>query len=124
MQAIKLVAILAVASAEVYAEGATRRLVISIPDRKVALIEDGRVVKVYPVAVGKAEHAQPSRQFSYREPGPTSHLVSAGQSGWAWTGQSPRHALDGLGLQRLRDSRNKHAALDRQSCVAWLHPHA
>jgi hypothetical protein len=32
----KLLAILAAASLEIYAEGATRRLVISIPDRKVA----------------------------------------------------------------------------------------
>jgi lipoprotein-anchoring transpeptidase ErfK/SrfK len=63
MQAIKLVAILAAASAEVYAEGATRRLVISIPDRKVALIEDGQVVKVYPVAVGKASSPSPRGSF-------------------------------------------------------------
>ena len=63
MQAIKLVAILAAASAEVYAEGATRRLVISIPDRKVALIKDGQVVKVYPVAVGKANTPSPHGSF-------------------------------------------------------------
>lgn len=29
-----------------------RRIVVSIPDRKLALVEDGRVVKVYRVAVG------------------------------------------------------------------------
>ena len=63
MQALKLVAILAAASAEVYAEGATRRLVISIPDRKVALVEDGRVVKVYPVAVGKPTTPSPRGVF-------------------------------------------------------------
>ena len=63
MQAIKLVAILAAASVEVYAEGSTRRLVISIPDRKIALIEDGRVVKVYPVAVGKAGTPSPHGSF-------------------------------------------------------------
>ena len=63
MQAMKLVAILAAASAEVYAEGAARRLVISIPDRKIALIEDGRVVKVYPVAVGKAGTPSPRGSF-------------------------------------------------------------
>jgi len=63
MQSMKLVAILAAASAEVYAEGATRRLVISIPDRKIALVEDGRVVKVYPVAVGKASTPSPRGSF-------------------------------------------------------------
>ena len=63
MQAIKLVAILAAAATEVLAEGATRRLVISIPDRKVALIEDGRVVKVYPVAVGKPGTPSPRGSF-------------------------------------------------------------
>jgi lipoprotein-anchoring transpeptidase ErfK/SrfK len=31
---------------------AVRRIVVSIPDRKLALVEDGRVVKVYRVAVG------------------------------------------------------------------------
>lgn len=63
MQAIKLVAILAAATTEVFAEGATRRLVISIPDRKIALIEDGRVVKVYPVAVGKQRTPSPAGSF-------------------------------------------------------------
>jgi lipoprotein-anchoring transpeptidase ErfK/SrfK len=63
MQAIKLVAILAAAATEVMAEGATRRLVISIPDRKIALIEDGRVVKVYPVAVGKLGTPSPRGSF-------------------------------------------------------------
>jgi lipoprotein-anchoring transpeptidase ErfK/SrfK len=63
MQAIKLVAILAAAATEVMAEGATRRLVISIPDRKVALIEDGRVLKVYPVAVGKPSTPSPKGSF-------------------------------------------------------------
>ena len=63
MQALRLMAILAAASAEVYAAGATRRLVISIPDRKIALVEDGRVVKVYPVAVGKASTPSPRGTF-------------------------------------------------------------
>jgi L,D-transpeptidase ErfK/SrfK len=63
MQALKLMAILAAASAEVYAAGATRRLVISIPDRKIALVEDGRVLKVYPVAVGKASTPSPRGTF-------------------------------------------------------------
>ena len=63
MQAIKLLAILAAASAEVFAEGGTRRLVISIPDRKIALLEDGRVVRVYGIAVGKKRTPSPNGNF-------------------------------------------------------------
>jgi len=64
MQAIKLLAILAAASAEVFAEGGTRRLVISIPDRKIALFEDGHVVKVYGIAVGKRATPSPNGKFN------------------------------------------------------------
>jgi lipoprotein-anchoring transpeptidase ErfK/SrfK len=63
MQAIRLLAILAAAASEVLAEGATRRLIISIPDRKIALLEDGRVVKVYPIAVGKQSTPSPNGSF-------------------------------------------------------------
>jgi lipoprotein-anchoring transpeptidase ErfK/SrfK len=44
-----------------------RRIVISIPDRKLALIEDGKVVKVYPVAVGAPATPSPSGEFRVRE---------------------------------------------------------
>src|SRR5262249_50702387 len=37
-----------------------RQIVISIPDRQLALIEDGELVKVYPVAVGASETPSPS----------------------------------------------------------------
>jgi lipoprotein-anchoring transpeptidase ErfK/SrfK len=67
MQAIKLLAILVAATSEVFAEGPARRIVVSIPDRKIALFEDGRVVKVYSIAVGK--HSTPSPRGSF-------HIVS------------------------------------------------
>jgi len=41
-----------------------RRIVVSIPDRKLALIEDGRVVKVYPTAVGRPISPTPQRHFT------------------------------------------------------------
>jgi|SRR5579871_3774352 len=63
MQAVRLIAILAAASTEVFAESGTRRLVVSIPDRKLALIEDGRVVKIYRIAVGKTTTPSPSGSF-------------------------------------------------------------
>jgi lipoprotein-anchoring transpeptidase ErfK/SrfK len=41
----------------------TRRIVVSIPDRKLALLEDGRVVKIYDVAVGAQVSPSPSGEF-------------------------------------------------------------
>lgn len=41
-----------------------RQIVVSIPDRKLALIEDGEVVKVYPVAVGKNTTPSPEGTFT------------------------------------------------------------
>jgi lipoprotein-anchoring transpeptidase ErfK/SrfK len=64
MQAIRLLAVLAAATTEVFAEGGTRRIVVSLPDRKIALFQDGRAVKVYPIAVGK--HSTPSPSGSFR----------------------------------------------------------
>ncbi len=42
----------------------TRQLVISIPDRELALLEDGELVKVYPVAVGASETPSPEGDFT------------------------------------------------------------
>lgn len=42
---------------------AERRIVVSIPDRKLALLENGRVVKVYSVAVGAPESPSPVGEF-------------------------------------------------------------
>ena len=41
-----------------------RRVVVSIPDRKLAVLDKGRVVKVYPVAVGAAGSPSPSGEFT------------------------------------------------------------
>jgi len=41
----------------------TRRIVVSIPDRILALLEDGRVVKIYDVAVGAQVSPSPSGEF-------------------------------------------------------------
>jgi len=40
-----------------------RRIVVSIPDRKLALIENNRVVKIYDVAVGAAVSPSPRGEF-------------------------------------------------------------
>jgi lipoprotein-anchoring transpeptidase ErfK/SrfK len=40
-----------------------RTVIVSIPDRKLALVEGGRTVRVYPVAVGAAESPSPEGEF-------------------------------------------------------------
>jgi lipoprotein-anchoring transpeptidase ErfK/SrfK len=40
-----------------------RQILVSLPDRKLALIEDGEVKKVYPVAIGKVTTPSPSGSF-------------------------------------------------------------
>ncbi len=41
-----------------------RTIVVSLEDRKLALVEDGKVVKVYPVAVGKPSTPSPEGSFT------------------------------------------------------------
>lgn len=45
-------------------QASTRLIVISIPDRQLALIIDGEVVKVYPIAVGKESTPSPEGEFT------------------------------------------------------------
>jgi L,D-transpeptidase catalytic domain len=40
-----------------------RRIVVSIPDRKLALVENGRVVRIFRVAVGAPESPSPTGEF-------------------------------------------------------------
>ena len=55
--------------------GTTRQIVISLEDRKLALVENGQVVKVYPVAVGKPSSPSPVGTFTIarRVANPTYH---------------------------------------------------
>jgi lipoprotein-anchoring transpeptidase ErfK/SrfK len=62
----KWLAVLFVAAGEALAQETrltARRIVISIPDRELALMEDGRVVKIFPVAVGAAATPSPLGSF-------------------------------------------------------------
>ena len=43
--------------------GRKRLVLVSIPDRKLALLEEGKVVKVYRVAVGSSSSPSPSGEF-------------------------------------------------------------
>src|SRR3979490_1024549 len=54
-------------------EESKRRIVISIADRKLAVVEDGRVIKIYPTAVGANATPSPTGVFKIanRVPNPT-----------------------------------------------------
>jgi lipoprotein-anchoring transpeptidase ErfK/SrfK len=72
MQTIKFFAILMAASTEMLAENApSRRLIVNIAARQIVLVEDGKVVKTYPVAVGKHSTPSPSGSFHI-----ASHVVN------------------------------------------------
>jgi len=73
-----LAALLLVGAAETMAQGrraqsgkpvaetnpqSERRIIVSIPDRKLALVENGRVVKIYPVAAGAFDSPSPTGEF-------------------------------------------------------------
>jgi lipoprotein-anchoring transpeptidase ErfK/SrfK len=51
------------APAESSASPARRQIVISIADRKLALLEDGKVLKTYPIAVGARHTPSPDGDF-------------------------------------------------------------
>ena len=99
MHIVKMAAILITSSVEAFSQESGRRLIISIPDRKIVLIEDGRVTKVYPVAVGKPSTPSPAGTFQIvsRIPHPTwygqGQIVPPGPAnplGTRWIGLSQR----------------------------------
>lgn len=58
-----VVGTLLVLAASAKAQETSRQIIVSIPDRKLALIEDGEVTKIYPVAVGKVTTPSPDGEF-------------------------------------------------------------
>ena len=74
-----------------------RRIVVSIPDRQLALLEDGRLVKLYSVAVGAPESPSPSGEFQiaqrlenpgYYKPGVVIAPGAGNPLGTRWIGLS------------------------------------
>ena len=98
------------------AEAEDRRIVVSIPDCKLALIENGQVVKVYDTAVGAAVSPSPTGTFQIvtRIPHPTYYhpgkVVGPGTNnplGPRWIGLS----LKGFGIHGTNAPRSiGHAA--------------
>ena len=92
-------------------EQPARRIVISIPDRKLALVEGERVVKVYPVAVGAAANPSPAGEFKIanRTPQPAYYapgtIIPPGKDnplGTRWLGLTQR----GLGIHGTNQPRS------------------
>src|SRR6266536_1755838 len=84
-------------STERRVQNANRRIIVSIPARKLALIEDGRIVKVYPTAVGKEKSPSPTGTFriitripnpTYYRPGAVIRPGAANPVGTRWRGLS------------------------------------
>ena len=63
----KLTSVMIIATAEAFAQEnqarAQRRILVSIPDRKLAVMEAGRVVKIFSTAVGAPKTPSPSGSF-------------------------------------------------------------
>jgi lipoprotein-anchoring transpeptidase ErfK/SrfK len=93
------------------AQTETKRLiVVSIPDRKLALIEDGEVKKIYPVAVGKTTTPSPAGEFeivnrvdnpTYYHPGTVIGPGAANPLGTRWIGLNQKgYGIHGTNVPR------------------------
>jgi lipoprotein-anchoring transpeptidase ErfK/SrfK len=76
-----------------------RQIIVSIPDRKLALLEDGDVVKVYDVAVGATKSPSPTGDFTivnrlenptYYRPGVMIEPGASNPLGTRWMGLSQK----------------------------------
>lgn len=63
---LSMKAVAQTAATEMEAPKPTRMILVSIPDRKLALIDDGKVMKVFPVAVGKDSSPSPEGTFTIK----------------------------------------------------------
>jgi lipoprotein-anchoring transpeptidase ErfK/SrfK len=87
----------------------TRQIIISIPDRRLALLEDGQLVKVYLVAVGRRETPSPDGEFTiinhavdptYRHEGKEVRPGKSNPLGTRWMGLSARgYGIHGTNVQ-------------------------
>jgi L,D-transpeptidase ErfK/SrfK len=109
-QPLAMTILMMVAAGAAAAEGGERRVVVSLADRKVALVEDGVVVKVYPIAVGKPRTPSPTGEFRIvnRIPRPTYYapgvVIRPGPSnplGTRWIGLDRKgYGLHGTNVPR------------------------
>jgi hypothetical protein len=111
-QAPKWMAILLLAGAHALAQEhrTARRIVVSIPDRKLVLLEGDRVLRIYDIAVGRSSSPSPEGEFQVvtRIPHPTWYhagkVVPPGKSnplGTRWLGLSIKgYGIHGTNVPR------------------------
>ena len=63
-----LTSVMLMAAAEAFAQDkaaaqSARKIIVSIPDRKLAVMESGKVIKIFPTAVGAPKSPSPSGSF-------------------------------------------------------------
>lgn len=103
-----------------------RRIVVSLEDRKLALMEDGQVVKVYDVAIGKPSTPSPEGKFTierrvknpvYHHDGKTVQPGPSNPVGTRWMGLSVRgYGIHGTNAPKSIGKRPRMAA------SAWQRP--
>lgn len=98
-----------------------RVIIVSIPDRKLALLQDGQVVKIYDIAVGRDESPTPTGTFTIanRLKDPTYYhdgkVVAPGPKnpvGNRWIGLSEKHyAIHGTNAPKSIGSAASHGCV-------------
>lgn len=98
-----------------------RRIVVSIPDRKLALLEDGHVVKIYSVAVGAPESPSPAGHFqivhrianpTYYAPGVVMPPGAENPLGTRWIGLDfPHFGIHGTNQPRSIGHNSSHGCI-------------
>jgi len=82
-----------------FAQASVRWIIVSLPDRKLALLKDGKVLRIYRVAVGKESTPSPAGEFriANRVSNPTYYhkgqVIPAGENnpvGSRWMGLSAK----------------------------------
>jgi len=117
-----LMAILLLAGVQALAEQKDpRRIVVSIPDQKLALLDGDRVIRVYEIAVGKPSTPSPEGEFEVvtRIPHPTWYhagkVVGPGKSnplGTRWMGLSVKgYGIHGTNAPRSIGKRASHGCI-------------
>ncbi len=98
-----------------------RQIVVSIPDRKLAVLEDGQVVKIYRTAVGAPSSPSPKGEFTiiHRIPKPTYYapgkIIPSGPNnplGTRWLGLSVKgFGIHGTNVPRSIGKNQSHGCI-------------
>ena len=105
----------------VEAQAVRREIVVSVPDRKLALVEDGVVKAVYPVAVGKETTPSPSGDFkiinrlenpTYYHPGKVIGPGAENPLGTRWIGLNQKgYGIHGTNVPRSIGKAESHGCI-------------